>query len=110
MTLESSTQNNGLGLFDFANHVGKWYGVVGYRGMLDAWRHDKLNEEIQTEIYDESQSDQLEPDYEVTVYSPSWDRGHIPLAEGEHEWHDQITVDNYDRCLKAAHEYMEKNK
>ena len=106
---ESATQNSGLFLFDSPNYVGEWEGVTGYRGMLDAWRNEKLNQEIQIEIV-EGQSDQGEPEdlmYEVWIYSPCMDR---ELRKGEHEWYDKLITDTYDECLKVAHEYMEKNK
>ena len=105
--MESATQNSGLFLFDSPNYVGEWEGVTGYRGMLDAWRNEKLNQEIQIEIVGGSSSDQEEPMYEVWIYSPCMDR---ELRKGEHEWYEWLWDGNYKECLKAAHEYMEKNK
>ena len=112
--MESATQNSGLFLFDSPNYVGEWEGVTGYRGMLDAWRHEKLNQEIQIEIV-EGQSDQGEPEdlmYEVWVYCPAWDHDLAEFASKHpnQHWYDHLITDTYDECLKEAHEYMEKNK
>ena len=112
--MESATQNSGLFLFDSPNYVGEWEGVTGYRGMLDAWRHEKLNQEIQIEIV-EGQSDQGEPEesmYEVYVYCPAWDHDlqEKHRKQGKDEWYDKLMEDNYEECLKVEHEYMEKNK
>ena len=30
--------------------------------------------------------------------------------QGKDEWYDKLMEDNYEECLKVAHEYMEKNK